>query len=534
MVLGGLLLFVGGTVALAMLVAGGETKPNDTGIPLSQNTSPGTPTPGPNPAPNPGLNPAPNPGPNPNPNPGVNPNPNPGPNPNPNPMPPNPPNPVPPPNPMPAAGSRLPPELQAKVNAAIDKGVAFLRAQEQNGFFTGATGHYQNGSHFLIALTLLECGVPGNDPTMQRLASRVRDYARGPGGRTYELSLALLFLNRLNDPADKPLIRDLGLRLLPGQIGGGWGYDCTPLSAEAQTALGQALQKVRPQHPDELILRDDYGRLLDPSGPLLAEDRLDAKTIKNIDAGLERLRGVQGDLQRFQELQRMVCVRATEDPAFTNMPLQPGMVPNYRVRLPRNFFRMGAGDNSNTQFAALGLWAASRNDLPVERPLAVVSARFRLSQERSGAWRYGNGFDESETMTCAGLLGLAVGHGLRAEEGAQKREDPQIQAALNYLSARIKQNGDNLARNLYLVWSVERVGVLFNLEKIGDIDWYEWGAKHLVASQGQQGAWALGGYLGSSPLHDTCFALLFLKRANLVSDLTNKIEQVLDIKGMRR
>ena len=79
--------------------------------------------------------------------------------------------------------------------------------------------------------------------------------------------------------------------------------------------------------------------------------------------------------------------------------------------------------------------------------------------------------------------------------------------------------------NLYYLWSLERVAVLYSLKKIGDKDWYAWGAALLVASQQPDGHWLGIQYPGGNfPLIDTCFALLFLKRANFVKDLTQKIE----------
>ena len=78
--------------------------------------------------------------------------------------------------------------------------------------------------------------------------------------------------------------------------------------------------------------------------------------------------------------------------------------------------------------------------------------------------------------------------------------------------------------SLYLLWSIERVGVLFDLPTIADKDWYRWGAEVLVANQSDQGAWPEGGgYPGATPPINTSLALLFLRRANLVFDLTTRL-----------
>src|SRR5206468_2612465 len=82
-------------------------------------------------------------------------------------------------------------------------------------------------------------------------------------------------------------------------------------------------------------------------------------------------------------------------------------------------------DNSNTQFAILGLWVAQRHGLPVAKALARVEARFRNSQNFDGGWGYtpGNGVGSSTAMTCAGLLGLAVGVGVREKQRAEAQKD---------------------------------------------------------------------------------------------------------------
>ncbi len=85
-------------------------------------------------------------------------------------------------------------------------------------------------------------------------------------------------------------------------------------------------------------------------------------------------------------------------------------------------------------------------------------------------------------------------------------------------------NGGGVARvggrTYYFLWSLERVAVALDLKTIGKKDWYGWGAEILLANQQRDGSWD-GDY---SPAGiDTCFALLFLQRANLARDLTSRI-----------
>jgi hypothetical protein len=185
------------------------------------------------------------------------------------------------------------------------------------------------------------------------------------------------------------------------------------------------------------------------------------------------------------------------------------------------------GDNSNTQFAMLGLWTARRYDVAAECPLLYSYYRFQRSQGGDGGWGYdGLGIGSSNTMTCAGLLGIAVGTG--ALPSATKTKDPAIEKGLNALAQYIAHpSKDADARppmqSMYFLWSVERVGVLYDLKTIGGKDWYAWGAQILLANQHGDGHWFGAQYLGQAESIDTCFALLFLKRANLTSDLTESL-----------
>jgi hypothetical protein len=83
--------------------------------------------------------------------------------------------------------------------------------------------------------------------------------------------------------------------------------------------------------------------------------------------------------------------------------------------------------------------------------------------------------------------------------------------------------------NVYYLWSVERVAVLYHLDTIGGKDWYSWGAKLLLASQDEDGHWSTNSYPGSNPTIDTCLALLFLNKANFVPGLTEGLRDYVKV-----
>ena len=72
----------------------------------------------------------------------------------------------------------------------------------------------------------------------------------------------------------------------------------------------------------------------------------------------------------------------------------------------------GAGDNSNTQFAVLGLWVASRFGVPIDEGMREVGSRFVNTQNEDGGWGYTIKDKEptpsTQAMTPAGLFCLTV------------------------------------------------------------------------------------------------------------------------------
>ena len=458
-------------------------------------------------------------------------------------------------NDPPLARSSLTAEKQEEVNRAIDRGIAFLRKTQAPTGSWIAAGEHVVGLAALPALTLLECGVPHEDPVIQKALAFVRREARTVL-TTYDISLAILFLDRYGDPADHRLIQTLALRLMAGQQpSGGWTYHCREVfTPEEELVFFDFLQQTRPRDPLELFDRDrndsrmDYfvnsrGRLDGSTG------RLEPPKFVKVDPGMRA-----GPLFGAFAPKHVGRIESTSPNARTT-PLDQVKLPKTRLEdmpqklknlpilnpLPSNK-EMPAGDgtdNSNTQFAILGVWASARRHVPMERTLAMLVKRFRTSQNQDGSWGYqyrnGGGSAGTPSMNVPGLLGLAVGHGLLAgadpSKGPDIARDPAIKAGLESLARHLEstKKGQKPTRKLgagglggegscYFLWSVERVGVLYNLPMIGECDWYAWGVDVLLPGQGSNGSWV--GVTGST---DTCLALLFLKRANLTRDLSTRV-----------
>lgn len=422
---------------------------------------------------------------------------------------------------------------QREIDAAIQRGTEYLKGQFKNG--AGPRGDsYGIGPTALVGIALLEAKVPASDPAMQAIAAAVRE-ASYKETKTYQLSLCLLFLDRLEDPADVPRIQMLAVRLLAGQNSqGGWGYECVDGVPQVEEQRLRAGLKVN--------------QLVGGSGEKPTPPPKDSKDISKD----HRKKPSGGKLHpEIEKYAAALWSRRTTD---------------------------RGDDNSNTQFGVLAVWAARKHGVPVEPALELLEKRFIATQTPQGGWGYNGtlmsvGFNATPAMTCAGLLGLSVGVARREERrlqaeaarkeaaAAAKNKDPKnddpffnpppkpdpkkkaadprrvahpgdvaIQRGLIWLGAYLGGGnprgpgggfGGAGDRNLYFLWSLERVGVIYGLDKIGGVDWYAAGADYLVRSQGPDGSWA-GNYSGEI---DTSFAVLFLTKSNVARDLTSKVQK---------
>ncbi len=479
---------------------------------------------------------------------------------------------------------------QREVNEAIDRGVYFLRhSQLPSG--TWQTGENDVGYAALPGLTLLECGVPASDPAVQKAAAFVRKSAgrlNQVHHQTYQLSLAILFLGRLDEERDRELLRALALRLVAGQnAAGGWTYRCPSMTAADQQQLLTFLKQHQTPPLPELIAKNSPVKLQDPLAK--PDDPMRIPIVQPIDPKLLTMTHRPGnvlfypvlrhsksgqvvDLTRFIESRRIGVIAPVVVPDPKDDPTRPPdrrgnkkpppvkklpasqltqtvrnlpVVQNILAGKPRPV-PAGNDDNSNSQFALMALWVARRYDVPVERTMALVLERYHGSQNGDGGWGYHVRAPTKDTMTCVGLIGLAMGHGTAQEARAhvaasQKGERPTAVPADPAIKNGLKKLGtwlDHPARsrkgvrmvNLYLLWSVERVGVLYNLKTIGNKDWYGWGVEILLNHQKSNGSWFTSSYIGSSTPLDTSMALLFLKRANFISDLTENMRLFMPVR----
>jgi VWFA-related protein len=182
----------------------------------------------------------------------------------------------------------------------------------------------------------------------------------------------------------------------------------------------------------------------------------------------------------------------------------------------------GNGDNSNTQFALLGLWAAGRHGFDSDSVLESIDGHFRSTQLHDGRWGYRINMPGSEAMSCAGLMGLAIAASRPSlaerqtarARGAALAADPAFQAALRAVGQDARRAGNS--SDIYYLWSLERVCVALGLRSLDGFDWYARGAQVLLDRQESDGGWPHDRW---GRLPSTALALLFLRKANLAFEI---------------
>jgi RNA polymerase sigma factor (sigma-70 family) len=190
------------------------------------------------------------------------------------------------------------------------------------------------------------------------------------------------------------------------------------------------------------------------------------------------------------------------------------------------------GDNSNTQYALLGLHAASEVGVPVKQTVWDLSRGYwERSQKRDGSWSYTPDSNvPTASMTCAGISSSAA---VRAkherdcageiyQDGAVQNcgaggPDFVLQRGTDWLANhfRVDENfGAGKQWTFYYLYVLERAGRLTGNRFFGKFDWFRLGAVELVRAQlKESGGWH-GALVEREGVLATSFALLFLAKGS--------------------
>ena len=216
---------------------------------------------------------------------------------------------------------------------------------------------------------------------------------------------------------------------------------------------------------------------------------------------------------------------------------------------PNEAERMNQGDTSITQYAVLGLWAASRANVDVPIEVWEKTAQWLIqSQCADGGFAYhpAEGPKSTITMTAAGsgtmliirreLFGN-VDFSDTARPGVpptrrfgvlertldeQRPDTPKAKTTptlpKSSVDKTIKEGvqwstlhfGERSTEWVcYYLYGIERMAALLDTDKIGTHDWYDDGAKELLKRQLPDGSWIDQ----TRPVPTTALAILFLTKA---------------------
>jgi len=205
--------------------------------------------------------------------------------------------------------------------------------------------------------------------------------------------------------------------------------------------------------------------------------------------------------------------RSSPDPAA-----KPGR-PKKRIALRRSLkaYRE-TGDNSNSQYAALGLRAClEANVAPPGETLKLAKKSWEGMQNKDGGWGYeGAGSESYGSMTAGALASLILyRHYLQEEWESHPVVTKGIQWLADHFTVKEHANwkGEQ-AWFYYYLYSIERLGMLSGAARFGDHDWYRSGTEELIRRQHGDGYWLEPNTTGGG-VKDTCFAILFLRKATI-------------------
>jgi hypothetical protein len=136
-----------------------------------------------------------------------------------------------------SAGTEPLGKLQERINAAIDRGVAYLEGEQQlDGSWSHEPWTYRNGATALGLYTLVKSGVSKKHPAVVRALEVMRG---NPTKETYSLGCLLMALGALDDPTLVPWMKEAAEQLLASQkLGFNYGWGGVDLSNTQYGVLG--------------------------------------------------------------------------------------------------------------------------------------------------------------------------------------------------------------------------------------------------------------------------------------------------------
>jgi Domain of unknown function (DUF4159)/Sigma-70, region 4 len=316
------------------------------------------------------------------------------------------------------------------------------------------------------------------------------------------------------------------------------------LGGEVERSIGDGVRFLKQQQEDDgswkdLDARSKTGMTSVVTLALLAAgERPGSPTI---DRTLVFLRSFGPDqLNSTYAIALQTMVFATADPPFDRIriaanvswlertQIKPGDPVEWAGSWSYSDGKRQPGDNSNTQYALLGLDAASEAGAPIKPDVwSLARSYWEKSQKPDGSWAYTPEKGVSTaSMTCAGISSLIITNrhrpigkeSLKGEEiddcGKGDADKRPVQG-IDWLAShfRINENfGAGPLWTFYYLGGLERAARLSGSRSIGQHEWYRLGAETLVQKQDKTtGSWEGAGIERNRTLA-TSFALIFLAK----------------------
>ncbi len=348
---------------------------------------------------------------------------------------------------------------QVQVDAAIKKGVEYLRKAGSPESHQGCDEHPFADSDELILWTYTHAGVPEEAPEFQALLQKVLGAELT---KTYKVALQAMILEELDRVKHQHRIAQCAQFLVDNQMKSGeWSYgDPTPFLKDVPT-----------------------------TGAPRKEVASGSKKPPKPTPGVR-----------------------TKPPVRTRITVQ-------KRRDGRGEKGSNEGDNSNSQYAALGLRACHDAGIVIPQEVAQQALKAWERSQRDGAWNYQRSKKQGYGSMTGGALGSMVIYHYILNEPWMK--DPAIQNGLKWMAENftVQENPSaangpkHAATTHYYLYAMERLGILYGTETIGARSWYPEGARWLLETQRADGSWLTAKSKGTTEVWDTCFAILFLRRA---------------------
>jgi hypothetical protein len=178
------------------------------------------------------------------------------------------------------------------------------------------------------------------------------------------------------------------------------------------------------------------------------------------------------------------------------------------------------GDNSNTQYALLGLRSCEESGFKIPFDTwRKALAWWQTTQQADGGWNYAPRVANEGSylgMTEGGLGSIVIC--MHYLQQPWKTSECVLKAC-GFIGAKFSCTDNQAGRHnnerifqYYHLFAFERAGMLTGREDFGAHKWYVEGGNYLLEQQKADGCWT-SDFAFRNNVQDTCFAILFLRRA---------------------